>query len=287
MQPDSPAPTQPGSRPEARPDAQSDARPDVRPDAQPDVRSVVRPDARSVARNDAGARAAAGALLRGISSMATRLMLAELADAYRAQGGAEVAFESVGGVDAARRVQAGESFDLVVLAADAIDKLIAGGHAVAASRVDLVVSPVAVAVRRGAARPDIATEAALRSAVLAARTIGYSTGPSGTALLRLFERWGIADQLRERIVQAPAGVPVGTLVARGDAEIGFQQRSELMHEPGVDLLGAMPAGCEIVTTFTAAACAVSQRADAVAALLAFMASPAAAQAKRRQGMEPA
>ena len=219
--------------------------------------------------------------------MATRLVLAEVAEAYRALSSNTVAFESVGGVDAARRVQAGEAFDLVVLAADAIDKLIASGHVVAGSRADLVKSAVAVAVKRGAPRPDIATVDALRSAVLASKSIGYSTGPSGTALLQLFERWGIADRVKGRAVQAPAGVPVGALVARGDAELGFQQLSELMHEDGVDVLGPMPPGSEIVTTFSAGVCSVSTQPEAVAALLEFMRSPAAADAKRRQGMEPA
>lgn len=219
--------------------------------------------------------------------MATRLVLAELGEAYRARSDVAVGFESVGGVDAARRVQAGEAFDLVVLAADAIDKLIASGHVVAGSRADLVRSAVAVAVKRGAPRPDISTENALRSAVLAAKSIGYSTGPSGTALLKLFERWGIAGQVEGRTLQAPAGVPVGALVSRGDAELGFQQLSELMHEDGVDVLGAMPPGCEIVTTFSAGVCAASAQPDAVAALLAFMRSPAADAAKKRQGMTAA
>ena len=156
-------------------------------------------------------------------------------------------------------MQAGEAFDAVVLASDAIAKLVASGHVVAGSCVDLVRSPVAVAVRAGAPRPDVASEAALRQAVVAARSIGYSTGPSGTHLARLFERWGLAEILRDRIVMPPPGVPVGSLVAQGEIELGFQQYSELMHLPGIDILGAMPAGCEIVTTFSAALCAASSR----------------------------
>src|SRR4051794_21685833 len=167
------------------------------------------------------------ASLRGISSMATRQVLADLVAAYRASAACDVAIESVGGVDAARRVQAGETCDVVILASDAIDKLVAGGHAVAGSRVDIVRSAVAVAVTAGSPRPDIGTEDALRQAVLAAPTIGYSTGPSGTALLQLFERWGIADQVRERTVQAKPGIPVGSLVASGAVALGFQQYSEL------------------------------------------------------------
>ncbi len=229
--------------------------------------------------------------LSGISSMATRLVLADLAAAYRAHCGTgvatEVAFESVGGVDAAKRVQDGEAFDVVVLAADAIDKLVAGGSVIAGSRTDLVRSSVAVAVRDDDRRPDIGTEDALRLAVLAARTLGYSTGPSGTALLKLFERWGIADTVRGRIVQAPPGVPVGRLVAEGKVELGFQQFSEMLNQPGIAVLGTMPPGCEIVTTFSGGVCVASAQPGAVRALLAYMQSPAATDAKRRQGMEPA
>ena len=193
----------------------------------------------------------------------------------------------MGGVDAARRVQAGESFDFVVLASDAIDKLITSGHIDAHSKTDLVHSGVAVAVRAGAAHPDISTEDALRQAVQSAHSLSYSTGPSGVALARLFERWGIADEIKSRIVQAPPGVPVGALVARGDVELGFQQLSELIHIEGIDLLGPLPAAVQITTTFTAGLCPGSSQAAAARGLLDFMASPAAAEAKQRQGMEPA
>ena len=225
--------------------------------------------------------------IAGISSMATRQVLAELAEAYRKQCGGVVAFESLGGVDAAKRVQAGEHFDIVVLAADAIDKLAAAGRVVADSKTDLVRSGVAIAVREGGARPEIDSEEALRRAVLAARTLGYSTGPSGVALTKLFERWGITDTIRDRIVQAPPGIPVGQLVAGGEVELGFQQLSELMNLPGIEVLGTMPTGAEIVTIFSAGLCTSSDQPDAVGALLAFLHSPATADAKRRHGMEPA
>src|SRR6187399_2577529 len=124
--------------------------------------------------------------IQGISSMATRQLLADLVAAYPGRANQPVAIESVGGVDAAKRVAAGEAFDVVFLASDAIDKLIAGGHVEAGSKVDLVESGVAVAVKAGAPRPDISSEDAVRQAVLAAPTIGYSTGPSGVALQKLF-----------------------------------------------------------------------------------------------------
>lgn len=225
--------------------------------------------------------------LTGISSMATRPVLAELAATCEQRSGVSVAIESVGGVDAAKRVQAGEVFDVAVLASDAIDKLIAGGHLVAGSKVDLVHSGVAAAVRRGAPRPDIGSEDAVRSAVLAARTIGYSTGPSGVQLAKLFERWGIAGQIEVRIVRPKPGVPVGSLVASGEVELGFQQLSELMSLDGIDVIGPLPPAIQIVTTFSAAVCTTSTQPGAARALLDFMASPDAAEAKRRHGMEPA
>jgi molybdate transport system substrate-binding protein len=184
-------------------------------------------------------------------------------------------------------VLAGEAFDAVFLASDAIDKLVAAGRIDAQSKVDLVHSGVAVAVRAGAAQPDISSEEAVRQAVLAASSISYSTGPSGVALVKLFERWGIADAIRDRIVQAPAGVPVGSLVARGEVALGFQQLSELINLDGITVVGPLPPAIQITTTFSAGVCTGSAQAGAVRALLQYMASPAAADAKRRQGMDPA
>ncbi len=223
----------------------------------------------------------------GISSMATRQVLAELVDAYQQHSGQRVAIESVGGVDAAKRVAAGEALDVVILASDAIDKLIASGHVLAGSKVDLVRSGVAVAVRAGATPPDISSEDAVRQAILAARNISYSTGPSGVALARLFERWGITETIKDRIVTPPPGIPVGSLVAKGEVALGFQQLSEMLNLEGLNVLGPLPQAIQIITTFSAGVCATSQQAEAVRAMLAYMASPAAAEAKRRQGMDPA
>ncbi|MEX1168489.1 MAG: substrate-binding domain-containing protein [Hydrogenophaga sp.] len=219
--------------------------------------------------------------------MATRQVLAELVSVYESISGASVDIYSVGGVDAAKRVMADEAFDVVVLASDAMQKLVAAGKVLAGSCVDLVHSGVAVAVQAGAQRPDIGSEDAVRQTVLAARTISYSTGPSGVALAALFERWGIADAVRDRVVQAPPGVPVGTLVARGEVALGFQQMSELLHVPGITLLGLLPAAIQITTTFTAGVGANAARPEAARALIAFMASSEADDAKRRQGMDPA
>ncbi|WP_322024820.1 substrate-binding domain-containing protein [Burkholderia sp. BCC1977] len=223
----------------------------------------------------------------GISSMATRPLLARLADAYEHETGARVSITSVGGVDAARRVRGGEPFDFVVLASDAIERLAADGHVDAGSRVDVARSGIAVAVPTGAARPDIGTETALRDAILRAGRIGYSTGPSGTHLNRLFARWGIADAIAPRLVQAPPGVPVGRLIASGDVELGFQQLSELLHVPGIDLAGTLPDAVQAVTVFAAAICGTAHDRAAAARFLASLASPRADRVKREYGMEPA
>ena len=223
-----------------------------------------------------------------LSSMATKGVLEELAPAFERATGVKVIAESIGGVDVNKRVKAGEAVDLVVLAANAIDTLINEGHLVAGSRVDLVTSGVAVAVRAGALRPAIGSEAAVKAAVLAAKTVSYSTGPSGVYLAKLFERWGILDEIKARIVVAPPGVPVGGLVARGEAELGFQQMSELIHLPGIDVIGVMPPAIQTITTFSAGI-AVASKADAAAVrtFLDYARSPAAADAIRGNGMEAA
>jgi molybdate transport system substrate-binding protein len=225
--------------------------------------------------------------LTGVSSMATKAVLAELARAFEARTGCRVALESVGGVDAAKRVRAGEVFDVVVLAQGAIEELVADGYLVAGSQLELVRSEVHVAVRAGALHPDISSEDALRRVVSRARSIGTSTGPSGVELARLFERWGIAEQLRARVVTPPPGVPVGTLVARGEVELGFQQYSELYGMDGIDVLGPLPEPIRIVTTFSAAVGAAARSPERARAWLTFMASRDTADAKRRHGLQPA
>lgn len=225
--------------------------------------------------------------LSGISSMATRDLLAELSRAYSHAAGPAVSFTSVGGVDAIRRVQTGEPFDLIVLASDAMQTLVEQGHVLAHSVRPLVRSSMVVAVPQHLDPvPDISSVPALQAALRRARRIAYSTGPSGQALLRLLQQWALQDELGERLWQSPAGVPVARWLAAGEADLGFQQRSELQGYPGVRVLGAMPPGAEHVTVFAAAVGASCDLPDQALAFLDFLGQPQHEPSKRRFGFEP-
>ena len=153
-----------------------------------------------------------------------------------------MAIQSMGGVEAARLVRAGEPADIVVLASKVMEQLEAEGHLVSGSRVGFARSGIAMAVPSGVQRPSVSDEASVKQAILDARKICYSTGPSGDHLMQLWERWGIAGSVSQRALQAPPGVPVGTVVARGDADLGFQQLSELLHVPGIEDRRSLAAG---------------------------------------------
>ncbi|MEJ1961600.1 MAG: substrate-binding domain-containing protein [Gammaproteobacteria bacterium] len=225
--------------------------------------------------------------LKLISSMATREVLGELAARYGRETNQSVETEAAGGVDVAKRVQNGEAVDIVVLASNAIDKLIADGKVLAGSRVDLVKSGVAVAVRSGSPLPDIASEEAVKQAVLGARTLSYSTGPSGVYLEKMFARWGILETIRPRIVVPPPGKPVGSLVADGTVELGFQQLSELLNLVGIIVVGPLPDAIQTITVFSGGVSANSAQPDAARAVLTYMASAPTSGVKQRHGMEAA
>jgi molybdate transport system substrate-binding protein len=226
--------------------------------------------------------------LRAISSMATKHVLAELSVLCAANTGISLEIESVGGVDAAKRVAGGEAFDLVFLANDALDKLHAANHV--AARVDLMRSAIAVAVPQGHAHPDLSNGAAVRAAVEATPSIGYSTGPSGVYLQGLFEHWGMAAQVDTKLVKPAPGTPVASLIARGEVALGFQQLSELRGVRGVDVVGELPPDIAFVTVFSGAIAHNAQRgADADTALsvvFSFLRSSTASEVIRKHGMMP-
>ncbi len=225
-----------------------------------------------------------GGRLAGLSSMATRHILADLARDYEASKGAHVEIRSMGGVEAAKLVRAGEATDIVVLASKVMASLEAEGHLAKGGTRDFARSEIGIAVRAGLALPSVASEQAVKRAMLDARKICYSTGPSGDHLKTLCERW---DVPLARTLVAPPGVPVATLVANGEADLGFQQLSELIGEPGIEVAGPLPPEIQAVTVFCAGVSATSREPAAARALVAYLASAATRAAKRRHGMEPA
>lgn len=219
--------------------------------------------------------------------MATRHVLIDLLGAAAASGLPVVELESVGGVDAATRVADGEAFDLVFLASGALAKLAASGH-VSGSGVPLMLSQTAVAVPSGSSEPATRPEGAafadaseLREALRSANRIGYSTGPSGTALVKMIDSWGLTQEVGDRLVQAQPGVPVARSLAKGVVDLGFQQLSELVGQPGVRILGVMPSDCAIDTVFAGAVASASSAPAQAAEVLAFLASETARPIKER------
>jgi molybdate transport system substrate-binding protein len=179
-----------------------------------------------------------------------------------------------------------DAADVVILHAAGLEAIVAEGLIARASRVDLATCGIAAAVRHGAVKPDLSSGEALKNAVLRARSIVYSTGPSGIYLARLFERMGIAGAIRAKVRQVQ-GEPTGAVVARGDADIGFQQMSELLPVDGIDIVGPLPPDVQEITTFCGGVHVRAAQPQAARALLESFTSEEAAAVIRRTGMEPA
>lgn len=184
------------------------------------------------------------------------------------------------------RLERGELADVVIMVGYALGELVKQGKVVADSRVDLVRSSIGMVVRAGAPKPDISTVDALKKTLLAAKSIAYSDSASGVYIsTELFPRLGIANEMAGKARMIPAE-PVGAVVARGDAELGFQQISELLHVPGVTLVAPLPADAQRVTIFSAGIATAAVERQAGLALIEFLASPAAVPALKESGLEP-
>jgi molybdate transport system substrate-binding protein len=230
------------------------------------------------------APAAGAAEIKVVASNAVREPYRELLPVFEKAAGHKVAVDWGGTVDIVKRISAGEVADIIIIPAARIDDFVKDGKL--AGRVDVARSGVGVAVRAGAPRPDISSAAALKAALLAAKSIVLSSGPSSLYLPTLFEKMGIADALKPKIIKIGPGLPVGETVARGEGEIGFTQMSELMSVAGVDYLGPLPAEVQFTTVFSAGVHTAAPAADAARALLKFLTAPEAATMLRHHGMEP-
>jgi molybdate transport system substrate-binding protein len=233
-----------------------------------------------------GAATAHAAEIKLIASAAVKEAVADLIPAFESMSGHKVTAIWAGTEAITKRIRGGEVVDIVLIAAPNIDTLIAEGKVVAGSRADVAKSGIGVAVRAGQPKPDISSAAAVKAAVLAARSVAYSSGPSGFYLADLFRKMGIADQIKDKVKQTPSGVQVGQVVARGEADLGFQQVSELLHLAGIDYLGPLPADIQHTTVFSAGLHTVAPAPDAAEALTKFLTGPEAAAAVKRSGMEP-
>lgn len=184
------------------------------------------------------------------------------------------------------RLSRGEPADVLIMVGDALSDLIGKGEAVAGSRVDIADSPIGVAVKAGAARPDIATPAALKAALLAARSVAYSDSASGVYVgSELFAKLGVTDAMKDKARAIPA-TPVGEIVAKGEAELGFQQISELRPVKGIDIVGPLPPELQKITVFSAGLAAHAPQPEAGRALIAFLASKQAAPVIGTTGLVP-
>ena len=223
--------------------------------------------------------------IKVLSSLATREAYLELVPQFERTSGHKVATTWAGTTDIMKRIAAGEVYDLVISAKNSLGELVKQGKILADSPAVLAQCGIGIAVRAGAPRPDVSSAEAFKRAVLAARTIGYSTGPSGVYLAGLFERMGIGEAVKAKTRQVASGMTVGPIIASGEAEIGFQQVSELTHVDGIDYLGPLPAQLQNITVFQAGRHASAPNPDAAKTLVRYLTTPAAVAVMKKHGLE--
>lgn len=221
-----------------------------------------------------------------LASGATKEVITELVPQFEKSSGHKVAITWTGTANIKKRIAAGEVYDLVIVGGPVIDAFSQQGKVVPGSRVDLMKSGVGVAVRTGAPKPDIGSSEALKKTLLGAKTIGYSSGPSGDYVVSLIERMGIADQTKPKMKQVPSGTRISTMIESGEVEIGFQQISELIHEKGIDYLGPLPPEVQKITVFSAGLHASGKEQETAKTLVKALKSPDAATVIKAHGMEP-
>jgi len=226
--------------------------------------------------------------IRVLSSIATREAYLELVPQFEKASGHKVTTAWSGTTAIMKTMADGnEQHDLVIISSTEMEELIKQAKIVAGSRADLSKSGIGIAVRAGAKRPDVSTPDALKKALLAAKTVGYTSGPSGVYMAGLVERMGIAAEVKAKFRSVPSGGTIGTIVASGDCEIGFQQVSELVHIPGVDYIGPLPAEVQRVTVFSIGLQTGAPNPGPAKALVAFLTTPAAVAVMQKHGLEPA
>ena len=222
-----------------------------------------------------------------LASGATREIVEALLPAFEKSTGHKIAATWTGTVKIKEQIEAGAPFDLVIVGAPEVDKYIADGKLAAGTRIDIAKSGVGVAVKAGAPKPDISSGDAVKKAMLAAKSVAYSTGPSGVYVQALIQKLGIADEMKPKSKQTVSGTRVGQYLARGEADLGFQQVSEFLHESGIEFVGPLPPDVQNYTNYSSAVFAAAKARAAAKALQAHLSGPGATEAIRKYGMEPA
>ena len=231
------------------------------------------------------AGAAHAADITVLATPAIKEAYAELAPLFEKQTKHKVTTTWVGTAELARRLNEGAVFDAVICASNLLEELTDTGKVMAGSRSDVARSGVGVAVRAGSPKPQFGSEEALKKTLITAKAIGISTGPSGVYLNELFQRMGVLDQIKPKFkVPAPGGM-VSELVAKGEADIGFQQVSELVNKQGVDFVGTLPDSLQKITLFSGGVHARSEQPDVARAFLRFIASAEHEPVLRKHGLQ--
>ncbi len=224
--------------------------------------------------------------LKVLASGAVKEAYGEIIPQFEKASGHKVSITWAGTVDIKKKVAAGEAYDVVIIASNEMDAFVKDGKIAAGTKVDLVKSAVGVAIKPGTPKPDLSNGDGLKKALLAAKSVGYSTGPSGAYLVTLFDKMGIADQVKAKSKITTPGVPVAGLIRSGDAEIGFQQVSELIHEPGIEFLGPIPSDVQQITTFSGGIPAGSKETAAAKVLQSFLTAKERTDTLKKHGLSP-
>jgi molybdate transport system substrate-binding protein len=228
----------------------------------------------------------AAAEIKVLASPGVREAYNELIPQFERASGHHVTTIWDGVVNVTKRVAEGEVADIVILPAAQIDELTRKGKLVAGSRIDVAKSGVGVAIKAGTPKPRLRNGDDLKTALLKANKIAFSTGPSGVYIQRLMQQWGIWDTVKDKTIIPSVETPVGIAIAQGDADIGFQQVSELIHIKGIAFLGPLPADIQEMTVFSAGLHKDVTAPVAARAFMLFLGAPGAASAFRKAGMEP-
>jgi molybdate transport system substrate-binding protein len=224
--------------------------------------------------------------LKVVAPNAVKESLIEIGARFEKETGQRVSFNWGGSEAIAKRVADGEVFDVVVTTAPGVDRMLADGKLVDGSRTDFSRSGVAVAARPGLPRPDVSTVTALKSALLDAGLIAISSGASGRYLEQMFQKLGVTEQIKHKITQPPSGSQIGEMLARGEADLGFQQVTELMHGKGFQYLGPLPAELQNYTVWSAGVHGSAPLADAARAFTRALKASESDDAIRKSGMDP-